>query len=92
MLEVEAFQADALLEDHQSSLMDLKIEADIYQESQDRLLSDHKSMNDYLDSFPPTPKPHIRLDLILNVNMPDEAYTICSVIADKIIEICMKRG
>jgi len=55
ILEAQALQDLALLEDHQSTLRDLKIESDIARESNDHLISDLKSMKDYLNSFPPIP-------------------------------------
>ena len=59
-LEAEDLLSTALLEEHESLQMDLKRESDIAQESKEGLIMDYKSLEDYENSLPPTPK-----DLIL---------------------------
>ena len=55
-LEAEALSTAALLKEHESLQMDLKIESEIAQESKEGLILDYKSLEDYENSFLPTPK------------------------------------
>ena len=55
-LEAEALSTAALLKEHESLQMDLKIESKIAQESKEGLMLDYKSLEEYEKSFPPTPK------------------------------------